>query len=133
MKNLKLFIPLAILFFAFTSPTNLPRLEDAIAYHDIGTDSVTGLREILATWRLGIDKPNKTIAVEYSVLLIAPNGKVASVFDKGVYTRYNAPTNARFDSLMQSPVGRAIAGLIQLDVNAVDTITHLSNLQQTNP
>jgi len=62
-------------------------------------------------------------------LLIAPNGKVASVFDKGVYTRYNA----RFDSLMQSPVGRAIAGLIQLDVNAVDTITHLSNLQQTNP
>jgi len=66
-------------------------------------------------------------------LLIAPNGKVASVFDKGVYTRYNAPTNARFDSLMQSPVGRAIAGLIQLDVNAVDTITHLSNLQQTNP
>jgi hypothetical protein len=87
----------------------------------LGGDDESTLEKKLFITQIVIDAPSKSITIQYNISLVASNGFVVKTIKTGTYVRYNDGTKNKYDELKSSPIGQAILGLIQLDVNAIQS------------
>ncbi len=104
---------------------------------NLGKDVVTDLDRQLQIWQITIDGKSEVILVVYDIVLLAPNGSIAKVESTDNFRRFNRdaviqdeievkPANLKFDALKLSPVGQAILGMLQLDLNLIQSFETLA-------
>jgi len=109
----------------------------------IGQDVKTGLNIECQIWQIVIDSKAEMINVVYDLVLLAPNGEIATVLKTDHFVRLNQPAildkdgntiklaNLRFNDLRVSPIGQAIIGMLTTDINLVQTVTSIvTDLEQ---
>lgn len=100
----------------------------AIATLSLGVNDLTGSEEQVSVWSILIDAEEEKISVGYKIEVLSPKGIVVASSQKQFYYRRNnveqrdpngeliAPANMKFDALRESPIGKAIEGLIDSDL-----------------
>lgn len=92
-------------------------------------DSLTELDQRIVISQVTINFDQPIVIIEYRVERLS-NGYVVSTPYHGTYSRENKEGDMKFNILRQSVPGQQIIGLLQHDINIVNTIKDLDKLQQ---
>lgn len=100
-----------------------------IAEKSLGTDPVSGLTRKIQVYNIIINSDDETVIVYYRTVLETATGTQFTEYSDS-YTRYNSPTNNKFDQLRASSVGTGIEGLIGIDMAGINSFVDFQTLQQ---
>lgn len=104
----------------------------AITTKDLGIKD--GMKVILEVFKLDINSDTEVVNIEFRLNYLSSTNVIFKSENYG-YTRYNkktildqdgiteiSPPNMKFDQLRNSQVGQMIIGMIELDINLIQSI-----------
>jgi hypothetical protein len=97
-------------------------MANPITQKSLGVDTALGLEKVIRVVRINIDSERDMILVGYKVVAISPTGQDVAIVKEGAYLR----EGVKFNELQQSTLGVSIKGMIDLDLDGIQSIDTMS-------